>query len=391
MSGPYSTDLRCVGKRSQKMGPDPVDPEGGSALVWALLFVVVSSGMIISHSAFLAAQRRESDVRYSQEALAGNFAISGLTESLGWFRRQESQPVQQFAPILEPEAQPPVLDTIDPAIGLVREFEINGSLWGRYEVRNNEVADISIQRGITTPGSVWEVGVRSYVYRRNDPTRPFDAAPNRVVSATALTSELRGVQVSLPAVAAVNIDDASKLLLGPLTTIDGNGKSGIAYEDPGLLVALDPRIVGTPKDTQVLTYDASPEAIFGMSLGEISEYSDSILRDVDAAAILKIGRAIGSLAGSITTANDIYVEGGMLIVEGDLVTLPTAVTTIQGVLYVGGNLVLQGQADIKGAVVVRGTMMTGVLPVNIQYDEDIYNNVTDRLSKYRMPRTTTPR
>src|SRR5690606_24062328 len=68
-------------------------------------------------------------------------ARSGLTEGLSWLRRQTSQPVTVFQPTLDTSATPPILDTEDPDIGLVRDFRISGNLWARYEVWKEWAAD----------------------------------------------------------------------------------------------------------------------------------------------------------------------------------------------------------------------------------------------------------
>ena len=125
----------------------PRSSEEGSILVWALLFSIITSAMIISHSTYMAANRREMHVRYENVSLADSFARSGLVDSLAWFQRQPTQPVQTFTPQLTPEGDPPLFDTLDPTIGLVREFEVRGNLWARYEARTNEAFDISSQRG----------------------------------------------------------------------------------------------------------------------------------------------------------------------------------------------------------------------------------------------------
>ena len=105
--------------------------EEGSILIWALLFSIIASAMIVSHSTYMAANRREMHVRFEHATLSDNFARSGLTDALAWYQRQPVQPVGTFSPQLDPSGDPPLLDTLDPTVGLVREFEVRGSLWAR--------------------------------------------------------------------------------------------------------------------------------------------------------------------------------------------------------------------------------------------------------------------
>ena len=120
-----------------------------------------------------------------------------------------------FDPANDPTATPPRLETIDPTIGLVREFEIQGSLWGRYEIRHEDAKEIAAEAGSgLTPGSLWEVGVRSYIYRVADSTKPFNESPNRLLSTQMLKSEFRFMTVVPPANAAICCDEPSSVVIG---------------------------------------------------------------------------------------------------------------------------------------------------------------------------------
>ena len=134
--------------------------ERGAVMVWALIFVIVTAGMIISHSAYMASHRQTMDVHLKRKPLAANFARAALTDGLSWFQAQATQPVAEFAPRKDTAVNPPVLDTLDPTLGLVREFEIRGNLWGRYEIRKDEAMDMSLQYGSSSPGSVWDLAAR---------------------------------------------------------------------------------------------------------------------------------------------------------------------------------------------------------------------------------------
>ena len=73
-----------VSGRSSRIAALRSREERGTALVWALLFVILTSGMIVSHSVFLASNRRDVDVRYRHQTLAATIARKlGLTGALG--------------------------------------------------------------------------------------------------------------------------------------------------------------------------------------------------------------------------------------------------------------------------------------------------------------------
>ena len=60
---------------------------------------------------------------------------------MGWFRKSPTQPVATFAPVRNLSVSPQILETNDPDIGLMREFQISGPIWGRYEVWKQWDAD----------------------------------------------------------------------------------------------------------------------------------------------------------------------------------------------------------------------------------------------------------
>jgi hypothetical protein len=370
----------------------------GSILIWALLFVVVVAGMIISHSIFLTSKRREQEVRYNQEGLAATFARSGLVDAVGWFRRQGTQPVVRFDPQLAPTGDPPLFDTIDPVVGLVREFEIRGSLWGRYEVRHADAHDVSARRGLRAPGSTWEVGVHGFVYRVVDPRKRFDEPPNRVIATTAMTGELRGIQINPPAPAALSLPQPDLLVLGPNSSIEGGDRPALVYDAttaPGGpindLVGLD----GSPPTTGLADYDAEPSKAFGMRLDELQEYSDVVVRTGDTGAaelVHDYDKQTVTIVGNLTSVGGIQMRDGLLVVRGDLTTLSGTDSDLRGVVYVEGDVLAQGDLRVRGTVIVQGAFhVVGTPEVRVAYDAAAIESVKSRMSAYRLPRSLRPK
>ena len=232
------------------------ESERGSSLVWALFFVTLTVGILVAHSLEMSANRKTMDTRYRRIDLAQSVAESGLTDAASYLRRQPSQPVVAFTPQRNLQSDPPVDDTMEPEVGLVREFEVNGSLWGRYEVRTDEAIDVSAAYG-EAPGTVWDLGARGYLYERVDASRPFDKKPNRLLSTQTLRTEVRGItlpKMPIPHMTAVvlncvNFDEVvtKAKAMGlkvvpeqPLPDLDGKPKGReTAFVDPdGHLVVL---------------------------------------------------------------------------------------------------------------------------------------------------------
>ena len=118
----------------------PAASERGVALLLAIFFTIIITGLVFAGTIMIKTHRAENETRFRLHGQAAQFARAGLTDALGWFRKSKTQPVAQFTPTLDPGASPPLLETMDPDIGIVREFQINGPVWGRYEAHSVIVA-----------------------------------------------------------------------------------------------------------------------------------------------------------------------------------------------------------------------------------------------------------
>lgn len=410
--------------------------EGGTAILWALIFVTITAGLIVSQTAYTAARRNTRDARYNRAAMAETFARSGMQDAVGWFHGRAEQPITEFKPVYEPHAIPPRIETIDPAIGLVREFAINGNLWGRYEVRREEARDVSAQRGISVPGSVWELGVRAFIYRKRSEQAHFDQAPNQLVGTKAITSELRWLNICAPAPAALCADQPGKVTLGAKAVVDGTTSIAIAYRDPATLLPAPTLLTATIDSAAVLSgsllqlsspsYDATPERVFGMRLDELRSYSDVTLEtDVGAsgwdwARLLAWLRSILTRSGTGTSADTtsgtdstpridgrlivtksmrldgkLQLVNSLLVVDGNLTATALADVQIEGMVYVSGDANLSaGKIDIKGLLVVRGEAKLGAgflsTGTMLRYDAARIDQVRRTVGRYREQRSRNP-
>ena len=373
--------------------------ERGSALVWALLFSLIVSGMIVSHSAFMASNRRQNDVRYRTQPLSDTFARSGMTDALAWFRKQATQPVTSYAPLRDPLGDPPILDTLDPTIGLVREFQVHGDLWGRYEVRTDEVSDISQQRGITQAGSVWELAGRGAVYQRIDPSKPFDAAPNRIVSVTSLQAELRGIPLLPPASAAVIVDKRENLILDNGAKVGGGSRPAIVYRQPIDLppVYLDPDhdpldnllplalVTGIPTELLIPILDLTPRTWIGMGMDDLRALADYVVpagtvnRPVRDGSVVYVG-------GDLLVDAAHPLQGRMLlVVQGELRFGVGNDSNFEGFVYAKGDIILKGPVRFRGTV-MGASRVKIYAGADIVHDQNVIQTLKSELARYRLSR-----
>jgi hypothetical protein len=400
------------------------DRESGAALVWALIFVVVTTSLVLAHSTRSIASLKQRNARYEREALASTFARSGLQDALGWFRSRPSYPVQAFDPAFDPIGSPPRLETMDPTVGLVREFEIQGNTWGRYEIRREEVTDISGERGESTPGSAWEVRVRSYVFRRNDPDAAFDSGENQILGQSTVSSEFRWLQITPPAPAALSLQNVQGLKVHDGVSVDGGDSIGIAYPDPSLLglglitplisVSADLRGSQTllpsvsisllPKDTvslRPLELRSFADVVVGRGenfSGTLAKLATSTLRtknshfDANDIQKVRIDGKVVYAPGDVVLDGPTMITNSLVFIDGSLSTAPTSDVEIRGIVYVNGdvkiannNFRLRGTMVANGAVEL-GDVGTSVSNVSLTYDPRVIDSTRRIVGRYRLRR-----
>lgn len=407
-------------------------------LVWALMFVVLTSGMIVSHSLRMASQRRELDARYDRKSLAQTVGRAGVVDALAWFRGQPTQPVNAFAPAFDPYNDPPRLETIDPTLGLVREFEIRGNLWGRYELRRDEVRDISAERGMAGQGKAWQLSMRSYVYRIVDPSKPFDQPPNRIVATDVTGSEFRGFQLNLPAQAPVVAQDPEKVWIGPNVWINGGSGAGLAHGDgpidmtdpsvpkpppddiddvvgtdldadgdvdlddllPALPIAVSPdpividntKLTGTPARTRLPSMVVDLSSILGMSLQDVASFADTVWDPNKQRPPTDTAGRVILVQGNLGM-DDLRLDSAITIVTGNLGSrVSSTPSTVSGVVIVGGNINIQSGFNMDGVIVGAhqvhlGSSAAGVDPVMINANPLLVQKLQQLVQSYRASRT----
>ena len=430
----------------QQTGPtlspaQPRNDEGGVALIWALFFVSLTTGVMLAHSIEMTANRQTMDTRYRRVELAQQVASSGLTDATSYLRRQTIQPVANFTPQLDLQADPPVNETLDPSIGLVREFEIHGSLWGRYEVRSEEAVDLS--NNYEQPaGSVWDVGARGYLYEVVDPQVAYDEQPNRILSVFAMRTEIRGFQMRLPADAAVIIPDPDNLTLLNNSEVVSDSGIAVAYQRQtkrSAAPSLDDSVTGSPVTQQLAALDLDLATVFGIREDKFQSFADVVLetpkplRQRRPGRLRKEGYANGRrersgarrgyrhrrglhpgrrydngevdpvrelhdqaayAPRSLTLSGDeLSLRGRMLLViNGDLHAEAGNNSDLSGIVYVKGDAMIEGPFTLRGTLIVSGSLTVGgsAQEVHIEAAPTEVTAIQNALSRYRLSRDSRP-
>jgi hypothetical protein len=389
------------------------DAERGVALLLGLLFTVIVAGICLTGTTYLRAHIQKNRTSWASKSQALQVARSGLAEAHSWLRRQTSQPVLTFAPQQDTGVVPPVLDTNDPDIGLVRDFKITGRIWARYEVwkqwagdpdptrlawrQQHECLDVSTERGATTGGAIWQLRSIGYIYNRIDPAVPFNQAPNTVISSQVACNEYRRVVIRLPGNAAVNVDTGSTCQINLNGRILGGVGAGIYYATgtgtPSTGLAAENRVTGSPGLSTAVGYDASFEAVFGLTYDQIRAMATLVVTNPtnfpnpmpeNGLVVIETGAPL-----TINAARPL-MGTAIVVVIGNVTMSAGNYSNFNGLLYVDGNLTMNAPSVVKGSVICNGNLtMQGVGDfATVQYDAAVLTSLMGHVGNYSVTNST---
>ena len=382
------------------------NPERGAALVVAVFFTIIVVGLTLVGAVSLTSHRMKTKTNWVVQTQAVQAARSGLAESLSWLRRQTTQPVTVFNPVLNQAANPPVLDTIDPEIGLVREFEVTDAIWARYEVWKEwagdpdparrakrvqfQCQDISEATAGGSPGMVWRLRSLGYIYRRVDPNTAYNLPPNRVIASQLMETDVRRVVITLPGLAALCVGDGNSCHINTGGRIYGMNGSAILYPPntgtPTTGGGSVNRVIGTV--AQQANWDDSYEHVFGMSETELAGLAHMIVTDMNDFPVPIPSMTLVVVDTGTTIQFDSshpLLGSGMVVAKGHVALSQGSNSNFSGLLYVDGNLTMRDPSEINGAVVVTGdcTIQGSHDFSTIRYDHAIIDAMMTSFGNYQ--------
>jgi hypothetical protein len=391
--------------------------ERGAALIvimagMSLVLLLLLTGLTMTSFSGQALKRQ---LTYQGQAL--NAASAGLEEGLSWFKRQNQQPVAAFTPLLDvggvcthnPPHNPPIIDTEDPAVGLVREYELStvGRLRGRYELRVAEVTDVSRERGkaATSDGTMWHLVSRGAVYVDNDNSVPFDQAPNVVLARRTMETDIQRLQIRLPAEAAIFSSRGNRFSLNAGVRVRGGIQAGLAYAN-GTNTPTIPAgtVTGNPQHTSVLIPPAAYDIpyVFALTRQELIATADVV---VPSAAVGVLPPVLPAMGLVVITGNAVFgptapnqpLSGsGVLVVFGNLTIQQNSLSLFNGLIYVEGTVSIAEPVTINGAIIAATppatagnyvTLSGGADFVEINYDNSFLNQMRQQMGQYRFTRS----
>ena len=347
---------------------------------------------------------------------AANAAEAGLVEALSWFRKQSVQPVTTFQPIVNASANPPINDSEDTSIGIVRTYQVSapGRLMGRYEVRlGNTVAgsgvlDVTPQKGKTTSGagSVWQLESVGTIWVQNDPSLPnssYNQSPNTVLSQQMFRTEVQKMSVNLPdggaALFSANCDNVT---IGTKTKIQGGPGIGVSCRPGGGAgITNNGAITGATntKTNSVAPYDiqsifaVSQQELLGLADVNVTQTRDLPSRLPDMSLIVINGDATFGPNQAAPLIRPL-VGSGILVVFGNLTVNSDPSNDWNGVIYVTGNLSINQPMAVNGAIIAANSSSAASIAVNsgsdiseVNYDTAVIFQINTQMGQYRFSRS----
>ncbi len=388
--------------------------EQGTALIMAMWFTILVAGVVSSGTTLYIANKKKADVRFQQSAQAIQFARSGITETLTWFRRQTSQPVTVFEPVINLSSIPPIQDTDDADIGIMREFKIAGKTWGRYEVWKEWAADpdpvrlawrnqlyssdVSLQRNQGIHGAAWRIRSVGYVFIKKDANTAFNQRPNQMLGTMMLESEILRLKIAPPGEAAVSSVDGNSVIINSNGRIRGFSKAGIFYDsgsgNPSTGPSSQNRVTGTPSLSPSGSYAGGVEDVFGVTLAELKGMADHYITDPNNfPSPIPANSIIVCECSSITFDSSRPLTGTALVYIDAKVTISNESSSVfNGLLYVKGSMNMNAPSELNGALVMDGKVkVQGVGDfATINYDESVLETLRLEIGNYRLSGAVRP-
>jgi hypothetical protein len=400
------------------------------ALVWALYATFVIAAVILAGTTTRTSIDKMAAADFAAQGQAEAVAAAGIVDAHAWFRRQTVQPVVGFAPKRDLAAVPPVNETDDPAIGLVREYELMPSLWARYEVRKGvaaepftdsdddgrydleepftdtngngrrdpeqETQDVSVRRGLVGAGGAWRLVSHGFVYRRPRQDLPLGTGPNVRVASTRLQAEIRRLTITPPATAAVCVRNGSWATIGNRARILGGTKGGVISKSSTGSPTVEPgaEVSGSPATGSTAGYVDAIDNVFGVSLTELKGMAEASYADPTAVPGNVGEFTLTVISGDVTFDGSRPLRGtGIVVVLGDCFLASGSNSFFNGLLYVQGDLTMRAPAFVRGTVVATGSVDiqgTGGDYVEIDYDGSIVVNLLTLMGQYRYTKAVYP-
>jgi hypothetical protein len=387
--------------------------ESGQAVIAATIIVSLVLLMLLTMITQTQIGNRLVGRQLTYQGQAANAAQAGLVEGLSWFRKQAVQPVTTFQPIVNASANPPINDSEDTTIGIVRTYQVSapGRLMGRYEVRLGNAAagtgvlDVTTQKGRLGAGAVWQLESVGTIWVQNDATLPnsaYNTSPNTVLSQQTFRTEIQKMSVLLPEAAALFSANCDNVKIDTKTKVQGGSGFGVACRPgSGGGITNNGVITGSPNIKQNSVAPYSIPAVFSVSQQELTGLADvnvSQTKDLPsplpAMSLIVINGDATFGPNSTVPLITPLVGSGILVVFGNLTINSDPSNDWNGVIYVTGNLSINEPIAVSGSIIAANASGVASIAVNsgadiseVDYSPAMISQINTQMALYRFSRS----
>lgn len=389
------------GERMKRRGS-----ESGQAVIAATIILSLVLLALLTMLTQVQLSNKLVSRQLTYQGQAANVAQAGLVDALSWFRRQ-GKVVTTFNPTINASANPPINDTDDTTIGIVRTYQVSvpGRLMSRYEVRygvaaaGTGVLDISASKGRSATGAaagtVWQLESVGTVWVQNDTTKNYNVSPNVILSQQTFRTEIQRIAVTLPdGGESLYSGNCDKVTIGAKTKIEGGPAIGIScHSGGGSGVVINGIVTGTTqkKTNSTAAYDIP--SIFGVTTQELQG-----LADVNVTQITDLPATLPSMSLIVINADAVFdntrplTGSGILVVFGNLTISSGSDSDWNGVVYATGNIAIAEPSLVSGAIISAST--TSTMAINsgsdiaeVDYDPSMIGQINAQMGQYRFSRS----
>jgi hypothetical protein len=369
-------------------------------LMWALFAMIVLMGVLFAGMDHLRASSVATETRFRAQGQALDLARAGIVDTYAWFRRQSTQPVTTFSPVRNLSATPPINETDDASIGLVREFQISPGYWGRYEVRRyadlngnglpdtgEGVFDTTTLRGLPGAGTIWHIESHGYVYQKISSSVAWNVAPNTRVSGAVVSTEVRRLSLVPPGAAAVCCAHGNQITVGSHGRLAGDTCAGAVFPASTGTPVVTGQLSGTPSSGSVPGYAASWSAVFGVTADELKALASVRMPGTQPLPNPFPEYGLVVVEGNLTVTAAAPLHGtGILVVDGNLTIAASTNSYFTGLIYVTGNYAQSAPSSVRGTVIAGGTVnVTGGADfAEVVYDHGVIDALLQEIGSYRI-------
>lgn len=394
----------------------------------AIVLLIVITGLILVN---LSGKLVAKQLLYKGQAY--NAAEAGLVNALTWFRTQNTQPVVTFDPKVDATTDPPLNESDNPGIGVVRDFDVSdlGSVKGRFEVRKEQVdldndgtvdwdytgtglnvIDRSEERGKDAAGRVWQLESLGIIYvdhedngmdwvdNASSPDGRPQGGEGEVLVTQTLRADIQRLTTILPGGAAI----ISEGLSAVSNKARVRGISGIGAIYAGTNNPCPPtggaELSGTPQCSQASPFQGSIDEVFGVTEQELNSMADrkgtlsQIPVQLPGMQLIVIDGEDGPV--TFDSSRPLIGSGILVVLDGDLIITANSNANFNGIIYVRGTYSQNSPSLVSGTVMVvkksDGTGGTATITGSggdfseIDYDPDMIQLVQNQLGQYRFSR-----